>query len=182
MDDMVSPFYSQFAITKEESQVIVIDKQEELLLWSSRVFLVGLVPFQKLINKENFKRQMRSLWRPKANVLIVELEGDLFAFGFNTKHVKTMIHMGGPWLYNKQALILLAEADDITHPTRIPLMYQELWVQIKRLPLCYMTQNMVFWRTKVGKMNNLEVYYKFERVLMWPNHFEETWHYNWRDK
>lgn len=120
----------------------MIDKQEELSLRSSRVFLVGRVLSQKPINKENFKRQMQSLWRPKESVLIVELKGDLFAFGFNTKHDRTMIHRGGPWLYNKQALLLLAEADDITHPTRIPLMYQEFWVQIKGLPLCYMTRKM----------------------------------------
>lgn len=85
---------------------------------------------------------MRSLWRPKANILIVELEDDRFAFGFNTKQERTTIQRGGPWLYNKQSLLVLEETDDITHPTRMNLSFQEFWVQIKALPICYMTRQM----------------------------------------
>lgn len=50
----------------------------------------------KPINKESFKQQMRNLWRPKAHVLIFDLEDDRFAFGFNSLYERTTILRGGP--------------------------------------------------------------------------------------
>ncbi|KAM1109681.1 hypothetical protein EV2_009384 [Malus domestica] len=85
MEDMVSKFSGQFAFTEDEQHILMVDAEEVLTLRSSKVFLVGKVLTQKPFNKESFKRQMRSLWKPKANVLIMELENDRFAFGFNTK-------------------------------------------------------------------------------------------------
>lgn len=142
MEDIVSKFASKFAITEDEQKLVVVDRDKALALRSSRGFLMGEVLTSKPLNKENFKRHMRSLWRPKANVLIVKLKADIFAFGFNTKQERTMIHRGGPWLYNKQSLLVLEEADDIAHPTRMKLSFQEFWIQIKGLPLCYMTRQM----------------------------------------
>lgn len=30
----------------------------------------------------------------------------------------------------------------MTNPTRVPLFHQEFWIQVKRLPLCYMMHQM----------------------------------------
>ncbi|KAM1125338.1 hypothetical protein ACFX2I_040670 [Malus domestica] len=69
-------------------------------------------------------------------------EDDRFAFGFHTQQERTMFQRGGLWLCNKQSLLVLEEADDITHPTRVNLSSQEFWVQIKGLRICYMTRQM----------------------------------------
>ena len=37
------------------------------------------------------------------------MEEDKFAFGFNTKHERSMIICGSPWLYNKQSMLVLEE-------------------------------------------------------------------------
>lgn len=95
MEDMVSKFYRQFAITKDEQQILMVHAKEASTLRSSKVFFVGKVLTQKPFNKENFKHQMRSLWRPKANVFIMELENDKFVFRFNTKQERTVIQPGG---------------------------------------------------------------------------------------
>lgn len=90
---------------------------------SNKVFLIGTILTQKLVNKENFKRQMRNLWRPKTNVLIFKLENDRFAFGFNSRQERSMVKRGSPWLYNKQTLLVLEKADDVTCPTIVALKF-----------------------------------------------------------
>lgn len=81
MEEIVSKFSGKFAITEEEQEVIVVDKQKVGLLKSSR---------------ESFKRRMWNLWRPKAHVLIFDLADDRFAFGFNSHAERTTIMRGGP--------------------------------------------------------------------------------------
>lgn len=142
MKDIVSKFSGKFAITEEEQEVIVIDKQEVDSLKSSRVFLVGKVLTLKSFNKESFKRRMQTLWYPKAQVLIFDLEDDCFAFGFNSQAERTTILRGGPWLFNKQFMLVLGEADNMTYLTRVLLVHQDFWVQVKGLPFCYITRQM----------------------------------------
>ncbi|KAM1305899.1 hypothetical protein ACFX2H_008354 [Malus domestica] len=142
MEDLMSKFAARLAVTEAENEIIVVDKRETLTLKSSRVFLVGKVLSSKLVNKEGFKRHMRNLWRPKANVVVTDLEDNRFAFGFNSIHERKTILSEGPWLYNKQYLLVLGEADKLAHLARIPLFFQEFWVQFKGLPLCYMTRSM----------------------------------------
>ncbi|KAM3018537.1 hypothetical protein FF2_002264 [Malus domestica] len=89
MEDMVSKFFEQFVIMKDEQQILVVDAKEASTLSSSKVFLVGKVLIHKPFNKETFKRQMGNLWKPKVNVFIMDLENDIFAFGFNTKQERT---------------------------------------------------------------------------------------------
>ncbi|KAM1306669.1 hypothetical protein ACFX2H_009024 [Malus domestica] len=67
MEDMVSKFSGQFAFMEDEQHILMVDAKEVLTLRSSKVFLVGKVLTQKPFNKESFKRQMQSLWKPKAN-------------------------------------------------------------------------------------------------------------------
>lgn len=95
---------------------------------------------RKSIVNERFKRRMMHLWRPKARVSIEELEDDLFSFGFDNRRQKTMVLKGRPWMYDG-ALLVLAEADTLAHPSRIALHTQEFWIQIKGLPLAYVTRH-----------------------------------------
>lgn len=76
--------------------------------------------------------------RPKTNVLIFKQENDRFAFGFNSRQERSMVQRGGPWLYNKQTLLVLEEANDVTRTPTFLLKFQEFWVQIKGLPFCHM--------------------------------------------
>lgn len=121
--------------------MIVVDKKDGLLLKTSEVFLVGKVLTRKSVNKERFKKQMQYLWRPKAKVTIVELENDLFSFGFDSVRDRTTVLRGGPGLFDG-CLLILGVADELTYPSRIPLRLQEFWVQIKGLPLTNMTRQM----------------------------------------
>ncbi|XP_068340395.1 uncharacterized protein [Pyrus communis] len=81
------------------------------------------------------------LWRPKAKVTIVELDDDLFSFGFDNNRESAMVLKGGPWLYNG-ALLVMVKADTLAHPTQIALYTQEFWIQVKGLLLAYMTRHM----------------------------------------
>ncbi|KAM1764986.1 hypothetical protein ACFX11_004170 [Malus domestica] len=121
IEDLMANFAGRFAITEEENKLIVVDQMEAATLKSSRVFLVARVLSHKAVNKEAFKQQMRNLWRPKANVVLTDLEDNRFAFEFNSMQERTIILRGGPWLYNKQYLLLFGEVDTLTYPTRIPL-------------------------------------------------------------
>lgn len=94
------------------------------------------------MNKEGFKRQMKNLWRPKANVLIFELANNRFAFGFNSNQERSMVLKNGLLLYNKQVLLVLEKANDVSKPLVVPLKFQEFWIQIKGLLFCYMTRHM----------------------------------------
>ncbi|KAM2625433.1 hypothetical protein TB1_032301 [Malus domestica] len=138
MEDLMTKFTG---IT-EEDKLIVVNQREAVTLKSSRFFLVGRVLSHKLVNKEGFKRHMRNLWHPKTNVAVMDLEDNRFVFGFNPMQKRTTILRGGPWLYNKQCLLVLGEADSLTYPARILLFFQEFWVQFKGIPLGYMTRHM----------------------------------------
>lgn len=52
-----------------------------------------------------------------------------------------MVLKGSPWLYDG-ALLGLAKDDILVHLARIVLHDQEFWIQVKGLPLAYMTQHM----------------------------------------
>lgn len=84
---------------------------------------------------------MVNLCRPKARVTIVEMEERLLSFGFDSARERSMVLRGGPWLYDG-ALLVLAEADNLAHPTRVPLQVQEFWIQVKGLRLAYMICHM----------------------------------------
>lgn len=103
-------------------------------------FLLGGSSHKTCLNTERFKRQMVNLWRPKARVTIVELEEGLFSFGFDNDRERSLVLSGGPWFYDG-ALLILAEANSLAHPARVPLRLQEFWIQVKGLPLGYKTRH-----------------------------------------
>lgn len=141
MEDMVMKFVARLVLTKEEQRVIVIDDKECALLRANRVFLVGRMLSYKLVNNERFKCHMVNLWRPKAKVTIVEIDDRLFSLGFESIQECSLVQKGGPWLYDG-ALLVMAEADSLAHPASILLKFQEFWIQVKGLPLAYMTRHM----------------------------------------
>lgn len=55
------------------------------------MLLVERVLSSKPVNKDGFKRQMRNLWCPKANVIVTDLEDNIFAFGFNSMQERNTI-------------------------------------------------------------------------------------------
>ena len=140
MEEKVMNFANRLDLTAEEQRVVVIDDKESALLRADRVFLVGRVLSRKAINTERFKRQMHNIWRPKARVTIVALEDGLFSFSFDNAHERSMVQKGRPWLFDG-TLLVLAEADNLAHPSRILLNKQEFWIQVKGLPLAYLTRH-----------------------------------------
>lgn len=140
MENMVENFAMWLALTTEEQRVVVIDDKEGFVLKTTKAFLVVKVLSRKSISKERFKRRMMHLWRPKAKVTIVELDDNLFSFSFDNNRERAMVLKGGHWLYDG-ALLVMVEADTLAHPVRITLHDQEFWIQVKGLPLAYMTQH-----------------------------------------
>lgn len=129
----------------------MVDDKEGSILISTKAFLVGKVLSHKPDGKKRFKRRMMHLWRPKARVTVVELDDDMFSFGFDNKRERAMVLKGEQWLY-ESALVILAEADTLANPNQIPLYAQEFWVQIKSLPLAYMTWHMgQFIENQIGQ-------------------------------
>lgn len=120
MEDMVESFAARLTLTSEEQMVVLVDDKEGAFLRMTKVFLVGRVLCPKPVVKERFKRQMMHLWRPKAKVMIVDLDDDLFSFSFETKCERVMVLKGGLWLYDG-ALLILVETDTLAHPNTIQL-------------------------------------------------------------
>ncbi|KAI5338227.1 hypothetical protein L3X38_017498 [Prunus dulcis] len=96
-------------------------------------FLLIVLPKQR--------RSKRRWWSNKVRVQIGRLEENLFMFSFLTKEDRLRILGGGPWTFN-HFLVVLAEADGMVQPSRIPLIKQEFWVQLQGLPPAFMTQIM----------------------------------------
>ncbi|CAB4309815.1 unnamed protein product [Prunus armeniaca] len=74
MDDPMTRFVVRFALTDEEQAELVVDKHEVKDLLTSKFLLVGKLLTQKPYNKEAFKHTMASLWHPKAQVQIIDME------------------------------------------------------------------------------------------------------------
>lgn len=104
--DMVENFATRLALTIEEQRVVVTDDKEGSLLKTTKAFLVRKELSRKPISKERFKRRKMHLWRPKAKVTTVELDDDLFSFGFDNNRERAMVMNGGPWLYDEALLVL----------------------------------------------------------------------------
>ncbi|BFG21546.1 hypothetical protein CerSpe_078200 [Prunus speciosa] len=138
MDDMMNRFAGRFALTDEEQAELVVEQHEVKHLLTSKFLLVGKLLTRKPYNKEAFKRTMASLWRPKAQVQIIDMEEDKFVFSFQTRAARDTIMRGGPWTFN-HSLLLMATADGLLDPLSSPLRSQEFWVQVKGLPLVFMT-------------------------------------------
>ncbi|KAL6269664.1 hypothetical protein ACE6H2_026575 [Prunus campanulata] len=60
------------------------------------------------------------------------LESQIFLFPF---------FLCPPWTFNHY-LLVMTEADDVIDPSRIPLHKQEFWIQVRGLPLVFMTAAM----------------------------------------
>mgnify|MGYP003366609363 CR=1 FL=1 len=74
--------------------MVVIYDHESTLLKTNKVFIVGQMLTRKAFNKEQFKRQMLNLWRPKIRAMIVELDDGLFSFGFDSQRERMMVLKG----------------------------------------------------------------------------------------
>ncbi|CAL9007304.1 unnamed protein product [Prunus brigantina] len=134
-------FAGRFALTDEEQAELVVEQHEVKNLLTSKFLLVGKLLTRKPFNKEAFKRTLVSLWRPKAQVQIIDMEENRFVFSFQTKGARDTILRGGPWTFN-HSLLIMAAADGLLDPLTLPLRYQEFWVQVKGLPLVFMTRAM----------------------------------------
>lgn len=141
MEDLMSRFSARFALTDEEQAELVVEQHGVKDLLTSKFLLVGKLLTRKPYNMEAFKRTMAALWRPKAQVQIINIEEDRFVFSFQTKGARDTIMRGGPWTFN-HSLLIMAEADGLLDPLTISLRYQEFWVQVKGLPLACMTRAM----------------------------------------
>lgn len=62
-------------------------------------------------------------------------------FSFQTKAARDTIMRGGPWTFN-HSLLIMAAANRLLDPLIIPLRNQKFWVQVKGLPLVFMTRAM----------------------------------------
>lgn len=141
MDEFASEFATKFALTEEEQQELVVERGFVPSLRTSNFLLVGRLFTQRPFNGEALMRTMTALWRPKVKVQAGRLGDNLFLFSFPTQEERLRILSGGPWTFNR-ALLGLAVADDLVHPSQIPFAKQEFWIQIKGLPLVYMTRAM----------------------------------------
>lgn len=141
VDTMCTRFHSRFALTDEERTEIVVDSRDAAALRTSRWLLVGKLLADKPFNRDAFKRTMATLWRPRARVSIVEIDHGLFSFSFPSMEERSRVLAGGPWLFDG-FLLVLAAADGIVNPYKLPLVAQEFWIQAKGLPLAFMTRKM----------------------------------------
>lgn len=139
MEDMMESFMNKFALTEEERKPVIIRSSGKLQVRSSKSFLVGKLLTQKHFNREVLKHTLRRLWRPKAEVSISDGVDGRFIFAFNSPEERARVVNGGPWLFD-HCLLALAAADLVSNPARLPLIRQEFWVQVKGLPLVYMTR------------------------------------------
>lgn len=141
MEAMLTEFSSRFALTNAEQEGVVIDSITVIGIRTKRFLLVGKLLTDKPYNKEALRRTLYSIWRPKTKVTIVDIGYQKIDCAFNSKDECDTVLRGDPWLFNGY-LMVLAKADGITNPKHIPLLRQDFWVQVKRLPLGYMTRTM----------------------------------------
>lgn len=141
MEEFASDFAAKFALTEDEQRELIVERGSAHSLQTTNFLLVGKLLTNKPFNGEALMRTMTALWRPKVKVQVGRLEENFFMFSFQTKEERLRILSGGPWSFNR-FLLVLAVADDLVQPSRIPLVRQEFWVQVKGLPLVFMTKAM----------------------------------------
>ncbi|XP_008222688.1 PREDICTED: uncharacterized protein LOC103322540 [Prunus mume] len=99
----------------------------------SRFVLTG-VEQREVILDSSFNQEIKS----SKFILVGKLLNDRY---FNKEAARAMILQGGPWLFNGYLLALTKANPLITNPSLIPISIQEFWIQVKGLPLAYITSH-----------------------------------------
>ncbi|TXG54013.1 hypothetical protein EZV62_019269 [Acer yangbiense] len=96
--------------------------------------LIGKAITNKVINREAFKSTISTIWQTK-NEVTMELMGiNIFKFRFQNYWDRKRILEGGPWLFDKQ-LLVLREASGSEKVTDLQFRYVPFWIQLHNLPL-----------------------------------------------
>ncbi|KAK6156010.1 hypothetical protein DH2020_010258 [Rehmannia glutinosa] len=85
------------------------------------------------------KNTIASIWRPVKGVFIKELGPNLFLFQFFHEVDISRVQSNGPWTFDN-ALLLTKRLSIGEQPSKIPLFFTDLWVQVYDLPFGFMTE------------------------------------------
>ncbi|KAK1554283.1 hypothetical protein Q3G72_010086 [Acer saccharum] len=116
------------------------DKSENRLSLS----LVGKVLKKKLVKREVFIDVMNKIWRVNGGVKIEPIEGNIFAFYFNSLEDRQRILKRGPWSFDR-AIIVFVSPCGIGEIHDLKFKSVDFWVQIHNLPLLCLTEEIGFF-------------------------------------
>lgn len=127
--------------TDDEEVVVTIDEEDvHLGTISLKDSLVGKLLCDKPYNKKALKSVMGNLWKTRGGLEISELENDVLRFKFESSADKVRINETGPWLFDKNLLVLFNPGDGGFSDESFR--FGEFWVQFHGVPCLSHTAKM----------------------------------------
>ena len=116
-------------------------------------------------NGEAFKRSVRVMWSVHGDLIVSEIEDNLFVAAFSSEAALQRILAFSPWTFDKK-LILLARFVGDLQPSAVKFTHSAFWIRIMNLPIKSMTREVgEDIGTAVGKL--LEVDVPNENGIAW---------------
>ena len=103
--------------------------------------LVGKLISSKAFNQDTIFNAISGFWKINGIVKIESVGNNKFLFQFSDLADRRKVLGGGPWLIEKQLLVLDAPTG-IGNYTKLVFDRVKLWVQFHLLPFCCMTEDM----------------------------------------
>ena len=116
-------------------------------------------------NGEAFKRSVRTMWSVHGDLIVSEIDDNLFVAAFSSEAVLQRIFAFSPWTFDKK-LILLARFVGDLQPSAVKFTHSAFWIRIMNLPIKSMTREVgEDIGTAVGRL--LEVDVPNENGIAW---------------
>ncbi|CAH9086813.1 unnamed protein product [Cuscuta epithymum] len=166
MEDVVEQ-YRRLALEKENSRLNFDDEEEENTIPKAKAAdfpVVGVILTDRKVRFQSVQELFVSLWRPGRGMAVQEIDEKRYLFTFNHKIDMNRVIEDGPWLFERNLLMLKAVGpNDIPH--KMDLFEAEFWVQVHNVPYMFMN---VDTARRVG--NYIGEFIKFDE-----SHFKEKW-------
>lgn len=129
MEDITELFASNFTLSAAEEEIVV--EKVKTGSRSIRHLLVGQALTLRPISREGLLRVFKPLWKDEG-LRVGGLGGGKIIFEVSSVEIKQMVLDGCPWNFDK-FLLLIADANGKGQPEKIPMIFENFWIQIHGL-------------------------------------------------
>nr|POE93749.1 hypothetical protein CFP56_30519 [Quercus suber] len=158
MAEELEVLWKKLSFTEEEEDDVKLGSDSTKAAMERGKFCAVLkVLTQRSVSMEALRKNLRMMWKLKKEMLLSEVEEDLFLVEFRDEKDKKKVMDMSPWSYDKQ-LVIIQDLDAELTPKEMELKWSPFWVQMFNLPLKSRTRETGYEiGSKVGEVLEVDV-------------------------
>lgn len=142
--------WKKFKLIEEEKEAWITLEPEEVTKIENHIDhnLVGKVLTNRNISKLAIKNAMLGAWKTRKDFHVETVSKNTFSFSFESKDDKEWINNNGPWLFDRNLVVLEAPTKNI-RINELEFNKTDLWLRIINLPVGFRNE---FIARKIGNI------------------------------